>query len=527
MGNQNDNEAGMNGRPNILHIMADQLTAFALRAYGNRVCRTPHLDTLAARGTVFENCYCNFPVCAPSRASMLTGRLPSRLGVYDNACEFPSSAPTVAYYLSALGYHTSLAGKMHFIGPDQLHGYQERLTTDIYPSDFGWTPDWRLMIPVAATGLNLRSVVESGTCRRSLQLDYDDEVAARAIQRIYDYGRNPAGRPFFFTVSFTHPHNPYVITDEYWNRYDPADIDAPRVPPPPPAQDDPHSRRLREIYRFDEYRVDAEDVRRSRHAYYAMISYVDDQVGRILQALRDMDLEDDTVVVFTSDHGDMLGERGLWYKWTLLEGAVRIPLIVATPGQLPGRVRDPVSLLDLLPTLMDLGGGRDLQPASDMEGESLLPWLEGRQRPRPDRPVFAEMNADGALGPCLMVRRGPWKYIYAESDPPQLFQVEDDPGETRNLAGRGETLRIEQELHALVHGHWDTARLAKDMVTSAGQRLFIQRTRQAGQFPPWDYEPRRDASRQFVRSGENGSATEAKGRARYPFVAPKPPDSRR
>ncbi|GAA4330319.1 choline-sulfatase [Pigmentiphaga soli] len=518
----------MTDRPNILFIMADQLTAFALRAYGNRVCRTPNLDALAARGTVFEHCYCNFPVCAPSRASLLTGRLASRLGVYDNACEFPSSAPTIAYYMSALGYHTSLAGKMHFVGPDQLHGYQERLTTDIYPSDFGWTPDWRHMVPVAATGLNLRSVVESGTCRRSLQLDYDDEVAARAVQRIYDYGRSPQERPFFFTVSFTHPHNPYVITEDYWNRYDPARIDAPRVPPLPPDRHDPHSRRLRDIYRFDEYRVSPEDVLRSRHAYYAMISYVDDQVGRLLQALRDMDLEDDTVVVFTSDHGDMLGERGLWYKWTLFEGAVRIPLIAAAPGQRPFRVATPVSLLDLLPTFIDLGGaaGRGLRPVSETEGRSLAPCLAGGPAPAP-RPVFAEMTADGAVRPCLMVRKGPWKYIHCESDPPQLFQLERDPVEVENLAGGREAAAIEAELRALVAAHWDEAGLAREMQASAARRLFIQQTRQAGRFEPWDYEPRKDPSRQFVRSGENGSATTVKGRARYPFVAPKPPDNPR
>ena len=122
--------------PNILFIMADQLAASALPAYGNRVAKTPHLDALAARSTVFESAYCNFPICAPSRASMLTGRLPHSIDAWDNAAEFPASLPTMAHYLASLGYRTTLCGKMHFIGPDQLHGYEERLTTDIYPSDF-------------------------------------------------------------------------------------------------------------------------------------------------------------------------------------------------------------------------------------------------------------------------------------------------------------------------------------------------------------------------------------------------------
>jgi choline-sulfatase len=414
---------------------------------------------------------------------------------------------------------------MHYVGPDQLHGYQERLTTDIYPSDFGWTPDWRQMIPVAATGVNLRSVMDSGTCRRSLQLDYDDEVSAKALQRIYDYGRDAARRPFLLTVSFTHPHNPYVTTDEYWNRYDAAAIDLPRVPPMAHADLDPHSRRLREIYRFDEFKVEDSDVRRSRHAYYGMVSYVDDQVGKLLAALEAMDLADDTVVVFTSDHGDMLGERGLWYKWTLLESAVRIPLVIAVPGQVPSRVAEPVSLLDLLPTLVDLGslGGAAVPVVSEMEGDSLLPCLTGSGALPSDRPVYAEMNADGAISPCVMVRKGVWKYIHSEPDPPQLFRLDEDPHELRNLGGSPEAAAIEAELHALVRNHWDLEGLARDVARSSEQRLFIQRIRSSAPYEQWDYEPRRDATRQFVRNS-SGPASVAKARARYPQVDAKPVD---
>jgi len=511
--------------PNIVLIMADQLTASALRAYGNQVCRTPHLDRLAARGSVFAQAYCNFPVCAPSRASMLTGQLASRLGVYDNASDFRSSAPTLPYYLSALGYRTCLSGKMHFVGADQLHGYQERLTTDIYPSDFGWTPDWRKMIPVAATGLNLRSVVESGICRRSLQLDYDDEVAARAVQRIYDYGRDRES-PFFLTVSFTHPHNPYVITESYWSRYADDEIDPPRVPAGPPEALDPHSRRLRHIYRFDEYDVSRADVMRARHAYYAMVSYVDDRIGEIMAALDTMDLLDDTIIVFTSDHGDMLGEKGLWYKWMLLEGAVRVPLIIAAPGQRPGVVQAPVSLLDLMPTLLELGGAKraGLNAATPFEGRSLAPALHDASSLATDTPVFAEMTADGAYHPCLMVREGAWKYIHCEDDPAMLFNLEDDPDELHNLAMLPAYASHAERLRGLIHAHWDETALATAMRRSAAERQLIQAARLGAGHPAWDYEPRSDATQQFVRTGANVSATMVKGRARYPRVEPKPPD---
>ena len=515
----------MENRLNVLHIMADQLAAPALAAYGNKVCRTPHIDALAARGTLFENFYSNFPLCAPSRASMLTGRQASRLGVFDNACDFPSQAPTLPYYLSALGYHTVLSGKMHFIGADQLHGYQERLTTDIYPSDFGWTPDWKKSIPVAATGLSLRSVVEAGTCRRSLQLDFDDEVAAKSVQWIYDYGRQSDRRkPFFHTVSMTHPHNPYVTTQHYWDLYNHADIDMPRVGPIPYDKLDAHSQRLWKIYKFHEYQVTAKDVRRSRHGYYGMTSYIDDQVGRLVAALREMDLADSTVIVFTSDHGDMLGERGLWYKWMHFENACRIPMIIAMPGQKATRVKAPASLMDLLPTVVDIAG--KVEPVAPIEGESLLPSVRGEGELSYDRPVFAEMNADGTFSPSFMVRKADWKLIACDGDPPMLFDLRNDPDEMKNLAGKTEVAKVESELQALIDANWSAAALKKEMQESSRRRLFIQSARDASGAAAWDYEPRKDASKQYVRGGGDAAgATATKGRARYPFVPAKKPDN--
>ena len=203
-------------QPNILMIMADQLTALALPAYGHKVVRTPHLDRLAAEGVLFEQAYCNFPLCAPSRASLMSGRLASRIGVYDNAAEFRASVPTLAHGLRALGYRTCLAGKMHFVGPDQLHGFEERLTTDIYPADFGWTPNWdEPEERIDWWYHNMASVKEAGH-RRGHQ-------PARLRRRGRVPGRAPAGRarprardgrPLFLCVSFTHPHDPYAMPRE-------------------------------------------------------------------------------------------------------------------------------------------------------------------------------------------------------------------------------------------------------------------------------------------------------------------------
>ncbi|MVW71828.1 choline-sulfatase [Bordetella sp. 15P40C-2] len=511
-------------KPNFLFLMADQLTAFALRMYGNGVCRTPNLDRLAARSTRYANMYCNFPLCAPSRVAMLSGRLPSAVGVYDNASEFSAEVPTFLHHLTLAGYNTILSGKMHFVGPEQHHGFQERLTTDIYPSDFGWTPDWREEIPIAPTGMNMRSVIEAGECRRSMQIDYDDEVVFRGVQKLYDLGRLHRDRPFFLAVSMTHPHNPYVSTRDFLELYRTEEIDMPRVGPIPFDQQDAHSQRLWYMFRQDEYDLDDAHVRTARHAYYAMVSYVDAQVGRLLDALRAMDLDESTVVVFTADHGDMLGERGLWYKWVHFEPAVRIPLLISVPGRRRAAVRhELVSLVDIFPTVLDLAGVHvpdDALPALD--GRSLADGL-GVQQNETTGVVYGEMNGEGAHAPCLMLRKAWWKLIVADSDAPQLFDLQNDPHEQCNLAGKPEVREVERQLVALAGQKWDATGLHQAILQSQARRRLIQQTRLTGDFPAWDFQPFTDASRQYVRAGAQSSPSVVKGKLRYPPVEPVAP----
>ncbi|HEX8602871.1 MAG TPA: sulfatase-like hydrolase/transferase, partial [Pseudoduganella sp.] len=233
-------------KPNILIVMADQLTPRALAAYGNRVTRTPHLDRLAAQGVVFDAAYCNSPLCAPARYSLATGQLPSGHGGYDNAAALSAEAVTFGHYLRHAGYRTILAGKMHFIGADQLHGFEERLTTDIYPADFTWTPDWQQPGVRPDWYHNMASVTDAGPCVRTNQLDFDDEVVYATRQKLFDLARDGDSRPFCLTVSLTHPHDPYAISRDYWDLYRDDEIDAPRVPATP-DNEDPHSRRLRGV----------------------------------------------------------------------------------------------------------------------------------------------------------------------------------------------------------------------------------------------------------------------------------------
>ena len=301
-------------QPNILLVMADQLAVQTLPFHGHPLVKAPHLSALAARGVVFDSAYCNFPICAPSRFSMLSGRLPHSIAAYDNASEFPAAMPTMAHYLRHAGYRTILCGKMHFIGPDQLHGFDERLTTDIYPADFAWTPDWLKGPAYRPTGVSMRPILEAGPCVRSMQIDYDDEVEYKGAQCLYDLARSPQNKPFFLTVSYTHPHPPFVAQQKHWDLYRHEDIDAPRVPPIPFEELDEHSQWLYVAHAQDIYSVSDEQVLNARHAYYGMVSYVDEKIGKILEVLKETGLNDNTVVVFCGDHGEMLGERGMWFK---------------------------------------------------------------------------------------------------------------------------------------------------------------------------------------------------------------------
>src|SRR5579862_4508958 len=411
--------------------MADQLTAGALPAYGNRIAKTPRIDALAAEGVVFDSFYCNSPLCAPSRFSFLSGRHISAIGAYDNAAEFPAQVPTFAHHLRAAGYQTVLSGKMHFCGADQLHGFEERLTTDIYPADYSWTPDWEHPEIRPSWYHNMLSVVQAGPCRRSNQLDFDEEVVYTARRYLFDHARGTDERPFCLVVSMTHPHDPYAITPDYWERYREDEIDLPKLATSPdPA--DPHWRRLRHVSAADEYEITETHVRRARRAYYGAISYVDDQLGALVKTLGDCGLGENTLVLFTADHGDMLGERGLWYKMTWHENAARVPLIVAMPGDLsPRRVKASVSTIELLPTLAEIAGDGRASYAAPLDGRSLLPHLSGTGG---HDEVLGEYFAEGAVAPLLMIRRGRFKYIRSKPDPEQLYDVAADPVERKNLA---------------------------------------------------------------------------------------------
>ncbi len=486
--------------PNILLVMFDQMSAQSLPCYGHGVVKAPHLLGLAARGVVFENAYCNSPLCSPSRFAMMTGQLASRIGAYDNATELNAGVPTFAHYLRALGYRTCLSGKMDFTGADQLHGYEERLTTDLSPSDFGWTPDWERPERLQPWFHDLASVVDAGPYDHSLAMAYDEEACGQAVRWLYEAAGAADERPFLLTVSFMHPHDPYLARREFWDLYDDEAIDLPRVPYIVPAARDPHSRRLHAMYDRDEYAITEERIRRARRGYYGMISYVDAQLGRILAALEALGRRDETVIIATADHGDMLGERGLWYKMTFFERAVRVPLILCAPELFAARrVAQGVSLVDLLPTLLSIAEGGDRCAAMPVDGTSLTSLAAGRDDKAPEA-VYGEYMAEGTSQPIFMIRRGNHKYIACAGDPPQLFDLVADPLEMNNLAGRAEHAALEAGFAAEAAQKWDEAAIRRDVIESQRRRLLIHEALLRGRVQPWDYAPVVDASRQYYRN---------------------------
>jgi choline-sulfatase len=501
----------LSDNPNFLILMADQLTARALPAYGNRIAKTPHIDSLAAAGVVFDSFYCNSPLCAPSRFSFLSGRQVSAIGAYDNAAEFSTQIPTFTHYLRRAGYQTVLSGKMHFCGADQLHGFEERLTTDIYPADFGWTPDWSRFEHRPSWYHNMDSVTQAGPCTRTNQIDFDDDVVFQARQKLFDMARGRDRRPFCMVASMTHPHDPYVIPQAYWDRYSGVDVDMPRVRMAP-ADLDPHSRRLRHVCGLDLQPASDAQIRAARRAYYGAVSYVDDQVGALMGALADTGFSNNTIVLLLADHGDMLGERGLWYKMNFFEPACRIPLIVHAPLRFAARrVANSASLVDILPTLSELAGDKAGNSATPLDGHSLVPQLAGDSG-RDE--VIGEYLAEGAIAPLVMIRRGRYKFVHSPVDPDQLYDLSEDPDEIRNLAHVPEQASRLQEFRAEVARRWDLPALHAAVIASQQRRHLVYAALRTGRYTSWDFQPIRDAGRQYVRNDQDLGDLEAM--ARFP-----------
>lgn len=445
----------MADRPNFLVIMSDQHNPHVMGCAGDEVARTPHLDDLAQRGVLFESCYCPSPLCVPSRMSFMTSRYPSHIAVWSNQCMLPSDIPTFAHALGAAGYETALAGRMHFVGPDQRHGFERHLVGAMSCAHIGGRN--RSLPPelLAATGQSRKAVEVAGPGRTGYQA-FDEAVAEGSADLLRGRGLND--RPFCLVAGFVLPHCPFICPPEDWEHYLER-VALPVVPEGYFKKLHPAVKLWRKNRGIEDLAED--EIRRARAGYCGILTHFDRQVGKLLTALDESGLADSTVVIYTSDHGEMAGEHGMWWKSNFYEGSASVPLIVSWPGRFAEGARLPhvTNLVDLGPTMIDLAGG-DALP--DVDGRSLAPLLRGEAVDWPDE-TFSEQYPSHGVPAARMIRRGPWKLVHYERYRPQLFHIEDDPNEWNDLGEDPQHDDIREQLHARALEGWSAQRIEQTL----------------------------------------------------------------
>ncbi len=451
---------GVMKRPNILIIMSDQHAKNFLGCYGNSIVRTPNLDRLAAEGLRFSNAYCPSPLCVPSRMSFMTGCYPSNSKVWNNKHVLSSGIPTWAHSLGAAGYETALIGRMHFVGPDQRHGFEKRPIGEysaLHPgAALKGGPRWT-KFPAATSGQRKKGLDYAGTGKTHYQW-FDDRVTEQTEKYLTEKGKEQGSsknsRPFAAVAGFVLPHCPFIAPKDLYDYYYPL-VDVPSVEERQPEVITRY-RRIRGI----QDPLPEERVRILRAAYYALCEYMDNSIGRILNSLEENGLDQNTLVIYVSDHGELAGSHGCYWKSTYYEGSAGIPFIVRGPGIVnPGRVDSGlVSLYDIAPTLCEAAG---TQTISFSDGSSFLNRLKGSTS-SPEVLISELVDQNGAPDGLAsgMIRMDVWKlWIHHddESLPPALFNLKEDPGELNDLGEDPGHAGIRDALAEELFLRWDPA----------------------------------------------------------------------
>ena len=442
------------GRPNLLMVCADQhsgrMLEGGLGGVGtDALVRTPNLARLARRGVCFRNAYCVSPVCVPARAALMTGRFASDVGSYGNTTTFDGNGPTWGTHLRNAGYSSWATGKLDLASGKDL-GFTEVKTTHGHYNRPDITELFRrpLCYRVEERQLVDGRVGDRGGPDKALL----DATAAHVKSRA------ASGQPFAAYCGITLPHPEFQAPEKYMALFPPERMPLPDIP-------DGYLDRLHPVFQgLRQYSLIAtpvpdERIRRARASYYAMIAQLDEYVGTLLDDLERSGALQNTIVVYTADHGEMLGDHGLWLKRVLLEGAARVPLMMAGPGLPAGKVVDtPVSHVDLVATMLEIAG---VERPRDLRGTSLLPLAAGTANAGP-RFVYAENHTEGNCTGSFMIRKGDWKYIYfSYYGQNLLFNLHDDPREMNNLSGKPAAAAIERELHETL-----TSLVNPDAITS-------------------------------------------------------------
>jgi len=452
----------MSDKPsNVLFILSDEHTRDVTGCYGHKFIRTPNLDALAARGTKFTAAYTNCPICVPARASLHTGTYVAENACWDNAHPYDGSIRSWAHRMKAAGHFTMSIGKLHFRSTKDDNGFSEEVVP-LHVVDGQGDLLGLIRRPKAAARGGMPDLAKAAGPGESTYAKYDRNIRDGAIEWLTKHAK-PQTKPWCLFVSFVEPHFPLIAPQEFYDMYPTETLPMPRLSGPGDYPTHPSVKALRSCMSYDDF-FTPEKVRVALAAYYGMVSFLDDNIGRVLKALEAAGLAGNTRVIYSTDHGDNLGTRHMWGKSIHYEESAAVPLIVAGPGVPEGiTCATPVTLVDVYPTILESVG---IAPDADerkLPGRSLVDLANA---PTVDRVAFGEYHAAGSITAMYMVRKGRWKYIHHVGFHAELFDLEADAGETTDLgesAAHGDVLAaMEAELRRIVDPEKVNARAFAD-----------------------------------------------------------------
>lgn len=414
---------------NLIFLLSDEHQRDVTGCYGNSIIRTPNIDRIAARGVRFTNAYTPCPICVPARTSIATGRYVHQTRSWDNAHPYHGELPSWGHRLMAAGHRVTSIGKLHFRDSRDPNGFDEEILPLHVLNGIG---DLLGLIrnPPAPRG-NMPSLARDTGPGESSYNAYDREITREACEWLRNRAGTYAGKPWVLFVSWVRPHFPLIAPEEFYRLYPLESVPWPRLYDKLSKPSHPVVQALRDCMNYDDF-FDEQAVRRAIASYYALVTFLDDNIGKVLKALEDSGLADNTRVIYASDHGDNLGSRGLWGKSVMYEESAAVPLVVAGPDVAQGRAVDTaVSLVDLYRSILECTGCPMPKEDDALPSRSLWRIAEGE---KPERAVLSEYHAAAAITGSFMIRRGRWKYTYYAGYRPELFDLEADPGETRDLA---------------------------------------------------------------------------------------------
>lgn len=452
---------------NLLFIMSDEHNKHVLGCYGDRMVRTPNLDRLATRGTRFTAAYTNSPICVPARASFATGQYVHRIRYWDNAIAYDGRVPSWGHRLMEQGHRVTSIGKLHYLDSDaKRNGFDEEILPLHIVNGVGDLLGLiRDELPRRPGSAKLGLEAGRG---ESAYTYYDRSIAEEAARWLQRKARDRSDRPWALYVGFVSPHFPLIAPAEFYDLYSEDKVPWPKMYDDRPQH--PFIDAMRKCLCFDEP-FDERMVRRALTAYMGLVSFLDDNIGKILHALEESGLAHDTRVIYTSDHGDNLGARGLWGKSTMYEESAGIPLIMSGAEVPQGNVcRTPVSLVDAFPTFIHALGARTDPRDSGFPGHSLLDISQGYV---PNRTILSEYHATGAITGSYMIRHRQYKYVYYVGLPPMLFDLERDPEERKDLGRVPQFAEVIRECEARLRSVVDPE--AADAKARADQRAHIEK----------------------------------------------------